>query len=242
MGICHRQGGAGQSGQHPAENQTLVTQTADTDPHGIDRLRRHADCADAEAPGGTKQYEPEKWHQQERKVNDKMMVEKHRPDDWNVAQSGDFPCLESGNRLDTVHIQPKEQSGQAPAQHRQPDAADSLFRLQGHADKSHQQTHQATGDDSRQQAEQRRLADIRDVETGKRAHQHDAFQAQVEHAGPLAEHLTERRQQIGGRQPDACGDHPDQNSLFQAFRHIRTPPRSAGSTCSSTGRATPADG
>ena len=81
----------------------------------------------------------------------------------------------------------EEKAAQAEAEQIEADAADALQRLHRHADEGLQQSHQHTDYDRGQHAYPQIVPLKHHVESKKRAHQHDAVNAQVQYAGALAE-------------------------------------------------------
>ncbi len=69
-------------------------------------------------------------------------------------------------------------------------------------EQAEQQPEQGAHQQRRQDAQPQLAGEIGDREAGHGAQEHDALDAQIEHAGALAEQLAQRRQQQGGGHPE----------------------------------------
>ena len=122
------------------------------------------------------------------------MIENHGPDEGQLGQSG------NGHRREGLHIgwlgrltenESVTIKAQAGAQHGDAKPGDVLAESQGDGEQAHERAEYDTRRCRRRHPQPQAAAEIGHGKAAHGAEQHDAFDAEIEHAGAFAEHLAD---------------------------------------------------
>ena len=196
-------------------------------------MRVLADRPQTETPGRAVEHEGGERHEQEGEIDQGELVEQHRSEPGQVGEAGQRQRREG---LDMRRLrrlaedQPVEIEAEARAQHGHAEPRDMLAEAEAHGQQAHQQPEAHAGGRGDSDAEPQLAGEPGGREPDHGAEQHDAFDAEVEHAGALGEHLAERREQQRRRHPDHGGEEADLQDLIEDLADHRPPlrPPSAG--------------
>jgi hypothetical protein len=123
---------------------------------------------------------------------ERILAEHELADDRQV---GEPRHVHRADRLDHhAHVAEPGECGQTDAEQREREPRRNLVRLQRQCDHREYERQRRSRNDSRERAEPRRLGAGRDDESDDSAHQHHAFDAQVQYAGFFGDELAQRRE------------------------------------------------
>ncbi len=114
-----------------------------------------------------------------------------RADDRNFVQNGETDRPEAAHCLDRPDHFLEQKVTHSQTEEENANAADTLLRLKGDADESHRQPHDPANNNGRQKSQPGIAICKGDIEGGKRSHQHDALDTEIENAAALAKHLAD---------------------------------------------------
>src|SRR5581483_5855838 len=124
----------------------------------------------------------------------------------------------------------EQQVGEAQPEEVDPDAADPLLRLQRDVDERGQEAHHQPDPERHEHAQREALRLVGGVVGAERAEEHDAVDAEVQHAAPLADRLAQGGEQEGGGEGDAGGDGGRKDGGREELAHGAAPIGSSPAT------------
>src|SRR5690606_26151042 len=147
--------------------------------------------ADGETEVGFVEDEGSHRHQQEGGVDKQVMAEEDCTDERDLAEQWDGNRFESGGaRRLAAEESAVEEAREAQPHKVEGHAGHNLVGLKGDGEDGEEQTEEKAGEDGGTQPGDQALAEEDDHEAVQGAAEHAALQADVEHTGPLGEHLA----------------------------------------------------
>ena len=154
-----------------------------------------ADGANDEPGAGAEEHIGHGGDQGEGKIDDDILAEQDSADMRDVGQEGNWSarawCPAARQRF-------PDQAGKPEAEKGEREAGRHLVGDEGQGEEAEEQRHQHSGKDRSEETEKRPAGDEGRAEAAHRAHDHHAFDAEIEHAGTLDDELADRREQERG--------------------------------------------
>ncbi len=178
-----------------------------------------ADGPQGEARAGAHKPIADSARQQHGEINEEILAEDEPADERQIRKAGDVEvrrrCALQADETAADEV------GEATPEDRQRKARGDLICGEADRQKREDRRHQHAAEDAREDADHRRIRHIGEGEAGRRADDHHALEAEVEHTGALGDDLADRSQQKRGRRRH--DDHQDVLDLLRIEAHVRPP-------------------
>src|SRR5580704_1862418 len=205
---------AGNASEQACECQRLVLHQFGPQPCGKGGGRALADGAQAESPSGAEDQPPGHKRSRQRQINQAVVAQQPRAYATR-RQTGNGEPRQSADQC--ADERPTDQSAQAYAEEHQAETGGQLIGATADHHIGKDEVGRRSGDGGGRDAEIGRAGQRRHGKTAGRADQHDAFEAEIDDAGALADDLAEGGIQERSPRHDRARDYSgDQSGIHRA--------------------------